>query len=52
MRIEVRRTYDAEVFCPEVPTVEIRAVAVADKVSKLDPAELALAPLRTLKFAE
>jgi hypothetical protein len=52
MRIDVRRTYDAEVICLEIPTVEIRALAVADKGPKLDPIELVFAPLRTLKFAE
>ena len=39
----MRRTYDAEVICLEIPTVEVCAFAVAVEVSKLDPTELVVA---------
>ncbi len=49
MQFDLRRTYDAEVICLEIPTVEVCAFAVAVKVLKLDPAELVVAVFADLE---
>ena len=52
MQCDLQRTYDAEVICLEISAVEVCALAVAVKVSRLDPAELVVAAFAGFRVCE
>ena len=52
VQCDLQRTYGSEVFCPEIPAVEVCALAVTVKVSRLDPAELVVAAFAGFEVRE
>ena len=52
VQYDLQRTYDPEVICLDIPVVEGCALAVAVKVSRLDPAELVVAAFAGFEICE